>query len=53
MPGKPNDCLIPGTDPISDRSAANYCDEFVASGQPPKQGPRPEDVAKKLFKDDE
>lgn len=27
-PGKPNDCLVPGTDPIRDREAANFCEEF-------------------------
>jgi hypothetical protein len=26
--GKPNDCLVPGTDPIRDREAANFCEEF-------------------------
>jgi hypothetical protein len=26
--GRPNDCMIPGTDPIRDRSASNFCDEF-------------------------
>lgn len=27
-PGKPNDCSIFGTDPIRDREAANFCEEF-------------------------
>lgn len=27
-PGKPNDCLIPGTDYISDREANNFCESF-------------------------
>ena len=27
-PGMPNDCLIPGTDYIADREAANYCEEY-------------------------
>lgn len=27
-PGKPNDCLIPGTDYISDRKKSNLCEEF-------------------------
>jgi hypothetical protein len=26
--GKPNDCLVPGTDPIRDREKANFCEEF-------------------------
>lgn len=28
QPGLPNDCQIPGTDPIRDRAVQNYCDEF-------------------------
>lgn len=27
-PGKPNDCIVPGTDPIRDREASNLCEEF-------------------------
>ncbi|MDB2614095.1 hypothetical protein N9Y92_02930 [Chlamydiales bacterium] len=27
-PGKPNDCLIPGTDPIRDRELFNFCEDF-------------------------
>lgn len=27
-PGKPNDCLVPGTESIRDREAANFCEEF-------------------------
>lgn len=26
--GKPNDCIIPGTDPIADREQSNLCEEF-------------------------
>ncbi|HSX38621.1 MAG TPA: hypothetical protein VLE95_07315 [Chlamydiales bacterium] len=26
--GKPNDCLVPGTEPIRDREAANFCEEY-------------------------
>ena len=26
--GKPNECKIPGTDPIRDREKANFCEEF-------------------------
>lgn len=26
--GKPNDCLVPGTEPIRDREASNLCEEF-------------------------
>lgn len=27
-PGKPNDCLVPGTDSIRYRDAANFCEDF-------------------------
>jgi len=27
-PGKPNDCMVPGTDPIRDREASILCEEF-------------------------
>ncbi len=27
-PGKPNDCLVPGTEYIRDREAANFCEDF-------------------------
>lgn len=26
--GKPNDCLVPGTEPIRDREMFNFCEEF-------------------------
>jgi len=26
--GKPNDCLVPGTEFIRDREASNFCEEF-------------------------
>lgn len=29
MPGKPNDCLVPGTEFIADREAMNFCEEFA------------------------
>ena len=28
MPGKPNDCAVPGTEYVRDREAANFCEEF-------------------------
>ncbi|HSX10372.1 MAG TPA: hypothetical protein VLF94_01460 [Chlamydiales bacterium] len=28
MPGKPNDCAVPGTEFIRDREAANFCEDF-------------------------
>lgn len=33
QPGLPNDCKVPGTDPIRDREASNFCEEFVIQGQ--------------------
>ena len=30
--GRPNDCMIPGTDFVADRSKNNLCEEFSASG---------------------
>ena len=27
-PGKPNDCLVPGTEWIKDREARNFCEDF-------------------------
>lgn len=35
-PGRPNDCEVPGTDYISDRSANNFCDEFEMLGKGPE-----------------
>lgn len=48
--GKPNDCLVPGTDFIRDREASNLCEEFK-----PKTGFEKEndslEKAKRLFGD--
>ncbi|SCA64149.1 Uncharacterized protein SCG7086_CG_00070 [Chlamydiales bacterium SCGC AG-110-P3] len=49
QPGLPNDCRIPDTDPIADREAANFCEEFVLLGQGPTKSASAIDVAKKLF----
>lgn len=27
-PGMPNDCKIPGTEPVRDRESLNFCEEF-------------------------
>lgn len=40
QPGRANDCLIPGTEFVSDREANNFCDEFKAATtdwKPPKK----------------
>ncbi len=52
MPGKPNECYIPGTETIRDREANNYCDDFKpVTHQKIDQGPSIEDVSKRLFED--
>jgi hypothetical protein len=35
-PGRPNDCELPGTDYIADRSANNFCDEYNMLGKGPE-----------------
>jgi hypothetical protein len=47
MVGRANDCQIPGTDPVKDRTLNNYCDEFSALNQAKKEAP----VTKKPFED--
>ena len=32
-PGLPNDCLVPNTDYVSDRTANNFCEEFKLLGK--------------------
>ncbi len=52
MPGKANDCLIPGTEPIRDREANNYCEEFKSLTERKQvKGPNLDDVSKRLFND--
>ncbi|MCB1119105.1 MAG: hypothetical protein KDK65_04010 [Chlamydiia bacterium] len=51
QPGLPNDCRVPGTDPISNREKFNLCDEFALAGKAPPPKVNPDDVAKRLFKD--
>lgn len=49
--GKPNDCLIPGTEPIRDREKANLCEDFkpktLQTSSPSSER------AKRLFGEDE
>ncbi len=49
-PGKPNDCLVPGTEWIKTRAAMNYCEEFSPklSSQPSFKDDAKE-RARKLF----
>lgn len=47
-PGAPNDCAVPNTDPIGDREAANFCEDFSVKEEgtsPPGSG----DALDKLF----
>lgn len=52
-PGMPNDCLIPGTDPIADREAGNYCEEFVVNGIGPAESKNLSEVSYRLFGEEE
>jgi hypothetical protein len=48
-PGLPNDCAVPGTEFIPDRTANNLCEEFkLLESEVPKTGD-PRDVARRLF----
>ena len=48
-PGLPNDCMVPGTDPIADREQANYCDEFSLRLQQPEKTGSADQAARRLF----
>lgn len=51
-PGKPNDCIVPGTEYVRDREAANFCEDFKV--KLPQGKMETEDKKKKflsLFKD--
>jgi hypothetical protein len=47
--GRPNDCMVPGTEWVADRSANNFCEEFSPLGKPPSS--TKDDSAKKRFDD--
>lgn len=49
QPGLPNDCKIPGTDPIKDRETINFCEEFRILGKPCAPKIDPQDIIKRLF----
>lgn len=51
-PGLPNDCKIPNTEYVADRSATNFCEDFKLLGQAPKKSPDVKEIGKKLFGDD-
>lgn len=50
-PGRANDCLIPGTEYIADREAANYCEEFKLLGKGPENKPKSSGGFDSLFKE--
>lgn len=52
-PGKPNDCAIPNTDYVSDRTKMNFCEEFKPLGAGPKESSDLKVVSKKLFNDED
>jgi len=51
-PGLPNDCAVPNTEYIRDRTASNLCEDFKVLGQGPQKTIDPKDIAKRLFKDE-
>lgn len=49
-PGHANQCLIPGTDPVSDRETLNYCEEFQLKTKGQELKKNPDDISRDLFK---
>lgn len=48
--GKPNDCLVPGTEPVSDREKYNFCEEFSPADKTVnREYKKTSDIEKKLF----
>lgn len=54
-PGKPNDCLVPGTDYVRDREANNLCEDFKPQTNFDQGSDTKKNRAKfnSLFKDDD
>lgn len=50
-PGLPNDCMVPGTEFISDREANNLCEEFKVLGIKTEKKSSDKDPFNNLFKD--
>jgi hypothetical protein len=48
-PGLPNDCAVPGTDFIPDRTATNFCEEFKLLGLGPEKKKDPSEASRRLF----
>lgn len=52
FPGKPNDCLVPNTEYVTDREKFNFCEDFSPQNVSKNfDFLKKEDIAKKLFKD--
>ncbi len=52
--GKPNDCNVPNSEFVSDRESNNFCEDFSPKDSIKKEIKKnKEDIAKKLFQDDE
>ena len=51
QPGLPNDCKIPNTEYVADRTAGNFCEDFKLLGKAPEKMPDRNDIEKKLFGD--
>lgn len=50
-PGLPNDCAIPGTEYIADRTANNFCEDFEPFGLGPVVKKDPKETELRLFGD--
>lgn len=51
-PGLPNDCAVPETEYIADRTAMNFCEEFKLLGKGVVESGDPGRAAKRLFGDE-
>ncbi|MBX7065766.1 MAG: hypothetical protein K1X28_00905 [Parachlamydiales bacterium] len=51
-PGKPNDCLVPGTEYIRDREAPNFCEDFKGKTDFQEKKPEGKKNFDSLFKED-
>lgn len=48
-PGLPNDCKVPGTEPIKDRQGVNFCEEFKLKENNISDKKTLDETSKKLF----
>lgn len=52
--GKPNDCLVPNTEYVSDREKYNFCEDFsFKENLDDSNFKKKKDISKKLFIDDD